>query len=373
MRLRWILFLVYLPAVYSFAQPVIRSGAFPMPGDTVFFLTDDIPDEIELEPGGERPFWNFLSLRAPYLDFYRVSSASSGKDYNSFPRADIMLIDRKGKSKYYAIQNNRITLLGGRGIELLGENLTGVWSYTEPLIERMIPTETGQMIESKTTFEIQSPIEDFDRTILNFVPFFPDSIKIESIVSRKIETDTWGVLALPGGQFNVLRQKVTDRNEYRVWIKRIGNSWIEISSMMPSNFPGPAENTYYEFLSEDSQYPLAIIYVDLFSRPQRAIYQAVSGLRPFYRIYDPDQWLYAYPNPAISKVRFKFSKIPAGNYTIRFYNILGKPLFERSYRLGRSKTIEINIAQLDKGTYLYCLLDDQGNKITTKRLIILKP
>ena len=72
-------------------------------------------------------------------------------------------------------------------------------------------------------------------------------------------------------------------------------------------------------------------------------------------------------------VRFKLFDLDAGQYQIRFYNILGKRLFERTYDLAGTETIELNIGHLEKGTYLYSLLDKNGNKLITKRLIVLKP
>ena len=83
--------------------------------------------------------------------------------------------------------------------------------------------------------------------------------------------------------------------------------------------------------------------------------------------------LVAYPNPAIDDVRIDFFNLPASNYTLKIYNILGIVVWEKKYSISGDRSEKINLNDLRKGTYLYSLINETGKIISTKRLMIMRP
>lgn len=81
----------------------------------------------------------------------------------------------------------------------------------------------------------------------------------------------------------------------------------------------------------------------------------------------------AHPNPTFGPTRFEFINYPAGEYKVRLYNIVGKGIWDKSYTLSENGVIRADFSFLNKGTYLYSILDADNNKLTTKRLVIITP
>ena len=81
----------------------------------------------------------------------------------------------------------------------------------------------------------------------------------------------------------------------------------------------------------------------------------------------------ALPNPVINDVRFEISNVPEGIYTIKIKNILGELKIQKRVQFFSADIFPVNIDGLRKGSYFYALEDDQGNILSTKRLIVLKP
>ncbi len=81
----------------------------------------------------------------------------------------------------------------------------------------------------------------------------------------------------------------------------------------------------------------------------------------------------AYPNPAISDVRFQFWNLPSGKYNLKIYNILGVVVWERKYSINGDRTEKIDLSNFRKGTYLYSLINANGKAISTKRLMVMRP
>ena len=81
----------------------------------------------------------------------------------------------------------------------------------------------------------------------------------------------------------------------------------------------------------------------------------------------------AVPNPVINDLRFEINNVPSGNYTIRIKNILGEQKLTKTVSIENADIIPIDIDALRKGSYFYILEDSEGNILSTKRLIVLRP
>jgi len=67
------------------------------------------------------------------------------------------------------------------------------------------------------------------------------------------------------------------------------------------------------------------------------------------------------------------NNFPEGAYTLKVKNILGEVKVEKTINFVATDYFPIDISNLRKGSYFYSLEDANGNTISTKRLIIIKP
>lgn len=81
----------------------------------------------------------------------------------------------------------------------------------------------------------------------------------------------------------------------------------------------------------------------------------------------------AFPNPAVEWVRFDCKNLPESDYTLKIFNIVGKVVWKENYSISGNKSITVELEDFKKGTYLYSLVDKDGNVIGTRRLVVLKP
>ena len=102
------LFLHLLYAGIS-AQPLLVTAGLPEPGDTLFYLYDELPSAIRISPSGQDQMWNFLSLRAPYLEMEMVQPVprQPGVDWAITGRRGQRFQFRKESKGLYWVAANR--------------------------------------------------------------------------------------------------------------------------------------------------------------------------------------------------------------------------------------------------------------------------
>ncbi len=350
----------------AMGQRLVKAPALPLSGDTIFFLTDELPRRIDVGNPGPGQRWNFTSLQAPYIQHYRVESAMVGRSQERFPSADIVLIDDTGFESYLRQDQSCITYLGGRHANRTKRHDKGI-----PTLPATMRYGDSVNYEDEVT-EMLSYDQLPDAWRTQWLSAISDSIQIRSQLRQQINMDAWGSLQLPGHQHEVLRLHVLEETRSTYLARRGRGDWEDVTHLAPPELVQQSHQVY-RFVRMDDAALVASVETDAMSRAQKVTYMVPATQARYYKTSVPGQWLYAYPNPAFSFVRFKFDDIIPGKYNIRFYNILGKQLLQRTYDLDRQQTIEVNIGHLDKGTYLYSLEDTSGKKIVTKRLIVLKP
>ena len=81
-----------------------------------------------------------------------------------------------------------------------------------------------------------------------------------------------------------------------------------------------------------------------------------------------------YPNPTYGNVNLLFEGGERGNYTFGVYNIIGKKLWETTIDVRSTPLkVQLDMPSLSKGIYLYAITDPSGERIQSRRLIIVEP
>lgn len=84
------------------------------------------------------------------------------------------------------------------------------------------------------------------------------------------------------------------------------------------------------------------------------------------------QEVFLYPNPSFGRINLKFDGFEPGDYAFNVYNIIGKPVYEVQLRLQDDmRALEIDVSHLKKGTYLYSVSNEKGERIIARRLSVV--
>jgi hypothetical protein len=359
------------------AQITVTSATFPVAGDTLRTAVDFSPDASvnPATPPGGNQLWDFTGLAASQTDETVYLPASAGLYANFFPGADLVVQGDNGEA-YYNLTPTRLELLGFYGSDPSTFNVGVQARYQPPRAERRSPLVFFDVYQEDTDLSIPISTEALPDSLLQGLPIQFDSIRIRRSVQRLEVVDGWGTAQIPGGQYPVLRQK---RTEYATTALDLLTpfGWIDVSQLGGSqlgNLVGTDTTISYRFLSgtEKEEIAVATLSPDL-SETQSVRFKSNITVAAPETFAPGNANVQAFPNPAIEWVRFDCTNLPANEYTLKIFNIIGKVVWKETHLISGNKSVRIDLENFKKGTYLYSLVDKKGNIIGTKRLVVLKP
>jgi len=371
----WFLF-ISLPLVVT-AQIQIPAGQLPEAGDTLLFSTDNLPASIQVGVPGENLRWDFSTLQAPYVRRTNWQTADQGQRSDLFPAADLLLPLGDRIESYFQRQDQGHSLyrLGALGSDLLNLGIEGTIAYSRPELYMRTPLAFGDQFSHTYAFQQTIAADELPDFSLAELPISPDSFRVSLIAERQDAVDAWGRLLIPGGFYDVLREKRVTVQQLKLEAKLGPFPWSDITDLLrDEDFPNQRTFVEYYFFSNESRTPVAIVEMGANERFVRRVTFHASPLTTNVReIDDLQPGVYAFPNPAIITVRFEFTNLPPGNYQLSIRNILGIEVWREDYYLTDNRTERVDISNLRKGTYLYSLKNEQGKILATKRLVVVRP
>ncbi|MBV6429389.1 MAG: hypothetical protein KIPDCIKN_03940 [Haliscomenobacter sp.] len=351
-------------------QPVISSSQLPSNGDTFFLAVDKLPAGIRVLAPGPNQRWDFTSLMAPFSRQYVWRSESKGK---TGTQSLITQTESLSEARFLR-SSSEIKLYEAFGLDPFGLSRKSRMVYSPALPTLKLPLRYQDHSVHRSNLTVTIAAGDLSNLFLRKLPFQPDSIRLKVAIERRTDADAWGKLIIPGGIYDVVRQKQTETRTI-VLEARIGQrKWQNITAISPMSdlFPNP-NSLVYTFFSNNALEPIAIVTVDPRDQSVEKVEFRVTDAQELPILASMKADLFAFPNPAIVNVRFEFFNLPAGDYELSIYNLLGVPLIKKRYFISGNRTEKLDISELRKGTYLYSLKDDRGNTLTTKRLIVIRP
>ncbi len=361
------------------AQITITDAYFPQAGDTLKTAFDGMPSGIIINPPGGTidQNWNFTSVQGMSRQtIYRP--ASEGEASEEYPTADLFVpIDPIGET-YYKSTASTFELIGYQGLDPANLGISLLVHLDPTLIERRAPLNFIDFGVSHSAVILPFSADIIPGGILDSLPATPDSIRLRITIDRSNVVDGWGTVTIPGGTYDVLREKQIEEQETLLDVKfGLGqfSFWIEDIEIPGLDFLGKDTITTYTFYNDTEKEAIAIVTVDnqnndIVITVEYKDNDIQTNIR-YVNTGRPD--LIAYPNPAIDDVRIDFFNLPASVYTLKIYNILGIVVWEKKYSISGNRNEKISLTDLRKGTYLYSLVSDNGNIISTKRLMIMRP
>ena len=363
----------FLTCAFSvLAQPVLDSNNIPGPGDTLFYLTDHLPDQIRITAPGPKQFWNFSQLDAPILEYTLIEPATAGQKADAFPAAEMVMLGRDGSEAYYRTDASGLHLLG-RSESFQEIDAMSMSSFDQGLLDLVSGMEYDDDLDVESMYECQIERSALPPSVRNSLGSEVQRVRLHAKLTRRVTADAWGNMLIPRGQYDVLRVRIDDVCDVSIEMQSENSPvWKAGDAALAEKIIGRKNKSYYRFYADKIKGAIATMYLDENDELERVTFRANPQQLKDYRNIDSNQKIYAFPNPSYGSLRLRFDNLKAGNYSVRFYNILGKQLFEESYEISSAKTVRVDVSRLQKGTYLYALLDERGNKLVTKRIVVLK-
>ncbi len=374
------------------AQITITNAYFPSVGDTLRYAAQANPSPtapLVTPPGGNQQ-WDYSALKANQTSQTVYLSAASGNNAATFAGADLLVRAGLGNESYYNVTNTQFEFMGFVGGAAVPFVPNAIGRYTPALIERRAPLSYGDTHGQTSNLTIPFSVKDlppFFDSILASIPGanLIDSVRIRVRVQNADTVDAWGELKIPNAKeyLPVLRQKRVTKTR-NVVEARIGSPlplWIDITAFLGNTpfggFSGADSFVVYRFLSNTHKEELLTITTNFTGDSIRTVrFKNLSlsvSVLPDLADAPGTASVRALPNPAVDKVRFECNNLPADEYTIKLFNIVGQVVWKETFQASGKRIIPLDLDNFNKGTYLYSLSNRKGEIIGTKRLIVLKP
>lgn len=379
MKKNILLFILSCWSVSIVAQITVTNATFPEVGDTLRTAIDTDPD-ISLLDAGENLTWDFSSLVGPVFEEV-ILDPSEGNAAGDYPDATFLEGQPPISETYYKTTSTEYVSLGFSGADPIGIGLDVIFKNSPPLVERVSPLNYNDQGDYTSSVFVPFAWSDLPTAIIDSIgggfPITPDSIAIEVSTERIEDTDAWGTVQLPIGNFEVLRVRRWDLTDTKVKAYLPFLQWTDVTAALAGTSPflGLDTTLTYRFYNDVQKEPIAVVTADpMTEEPTRVRFKANESTTSIIKLHQKKPNIYAYPNPAIDKVRFDVVNLPKGKYDLKIYNILGVEVWRQQYDFyNPTDTIQLNLGNFKKGTYLYSLVNEKGKTLATRRLIILRP
>jgi hypothetical protein len=355
-------------------QITITDATFPAAGDTLNTATDNSPEGIVITGAGGPFTWDYSSLNADAKLSTPFRPAAEGMAFASYPTAELVVILDAGAETYYDVSSTAFSNLGISGSEILsGFPLDADLKFVPPLKERVAPLSYPAVNNSESSLTIAIPLSALPGDLLDSLGIptgFIDSIGVKLTITRTDFVDAFGTLSIPGGTYDVLRQKRTDYSDTRLEVYNSLLGWQDVTDLLPIDGFGQDTTISYEFLSNTEKEPIAIITMDS------------TGLLPSFAdfkdngvtsaIENPVIALSAvsvYPNPVSDLTTISFKPESAERYTLRLFDANGSVVLSKDVSSGFE---QFSMSSYSAGAYTYQIYNGNGQVMASGKLIKIK-
>ncbi len=370
-----------LAATGLFAQITVTSATFPTAGDTLKMAIDNSPEGIlALTPPGPNQTWDFTSLQVDATQNIVYRPASQGSVGAQLPGAELFTAASLNAENYYNVTDTKFELQAYHGIlpyDLVANNL---FEYNPPLPERRAPMNFFDIGASSSGFlELFLPSAFSPLLMINLAAVTNnaqiDSMRYRVAISGIDVVDGWGSLSIPGGTFDVLREKRTRYQETRIDAKIPPLGWLDITdNAIQAGFFGLGVDTTvsYYFHNDVAKEPIAIVTLN---NEQNAATQVVfkntappvvDGLEE--AAAEKPQVTIS-PNPVFDEATIAFGNLAPGAYRLAIFDGLGRAAMEKDLQVIGGHTERMDLSRLPAGVYFFCLFDENNKALYKERLV----
>ncbi len=264
-----------------FAQITVTNATFPVAGDVLHMAIDNSPTVSNwFTPPGGNQTWDFTTLQADETQNITYNPASGGTVSAQVPGAELFIPLPFNAENYYNVTSTRFELQAYWGIlpyDLVSNNL---FNYSPLLPERHAPLNFFDIYQNSTgLLELFVPSDFPPLLMLNLAAVTNnaqiDSMRYRVVISEIEVVDAWGSASIPGGTYDVLRDKRTRYTETRIDAKIPPFYWVDITDQaIQAGFQGLGADTMvsHYFFNDVVKEPIAVLTLN---NAQNALTKAV--------------------------------------------------------------------------------------------------
>lgn len=348
------------------AQITITNAVFPAVGDTLFYAVDNQPGDIVMTAPGGNQQWDFSHLDASFTWQQVFQDAQTGPEYDAFPSARLYYQTDADVRAYLNVSAQHVSLLGFSGGSPATFGLDLVPHYNPPIVQSRAPLQffdihqvsSGLLLPFST--DIIPDIGQF--------PVRPDSLRLRVAINRLDVVDAWGTLTIPGGSFDVLRQKRTEYREARLDAKVPPLGWLDVTdvaiqALQLGSGLGVDTTVSYHFLNDQSKAAIAIVTTD--NSQLRVVgvqYKDLGVSTGTNHVEQAIADLAVFPNPADEVLHLRAGGLSGGDYTVFIYTLLGQEVYRKSgVKAAGALEENLEIGRLEKGVYVCQIFHADGS------------
>lgn len=360
---------------FLFGQGAYDLG-FPTVGDSVLYMNDGSPDQLNPTFSSINDAWDFRNIKAPFAQLYKFTEPQYGIFYSSFEEADLLLIEPDKKERYFRIGEQDILEIGYVGKDPFFPFMNSVVKYEENPVAFRSSIQQSQHETTETySYRMLYPKNELPKSLQRDLVKKIDTLEVIATINRFWYHMGTGKAFLPDDIYNVLCQKREENYTYRISLLVDGKKIEPTRSVSRTleNYWIDKTVYSYHYYKESKPLEMAILFVDSNDKVLSAKYMPSDINSVTLNQNLGDQVIMAFPNPTFGDIRFNFQNYEEGMYTIEVYNVIGKMIWSQHLNLDQSGIVKENMGHLRKGTYLYSIFDSDGKKLMTKRLVIITP
>jgi hypothetical protein len=362
-RIISLIFFVALAGSLS-AQITVTNAAFPAAGDTLRVAFDTTSAGIVITPPGGGQTWNFSALTAAFTRTSVVKPASAGENAAAFPSATLVLEGQNGDS-YYRVTPSVYELIGFDGNDPAGLGVPVITAFNPPIQERRSPLNFFDINTANGALLVPFAANQLPQAILNLLPIVPDSIRIRLNSNRTDLVDGWGTLTIPGGTYDVLRERRTQYSDTRVEVKIGVFPWTDVTALIPLPDVGLGRDTTltYNFFSNTAKEPIAIVTADHVTGQVLSVEYKFNGIiSSSNELPEANKSVIAYPNPTGDRLFLELKDLSWGEYEFSMFDVAGRSVLRRQVQFHAGAPTEIDVQSIRSGAYFF-IITDRGGQI----------
>ncbi len=361
------------------AQITVTNATFPAAGDTLKMAIDNSPAGImAFTPPGGNQTWDFTSLQVDATQNIVFNTTSAGSVGGQVPGAELYTALSPATESYYNVTPTRFELQAYYGVvpfDLVANNL---FEYNPPLPERRAPLNFFDINASSTGFlELFLP-SAFSPLLIIQLAVVTNNAQIDSMryrvaISGTDVVDAWGSVSIPGGTYDVLREKRTRYQETRIDAKIPPLGWLDITdNAIQAGFNGLGVDTTVSFYFHNDVEKEHIAIVTLNNEQNSAtqvMFKNTAVINGLDELNAVKPSVLISPNPVGNEASFGFINFASGTYRLVIFDELGRAAMEKTLQMSGEFMERIDLSRLPAGVYFFCLFDENKEALYKERLV----
>ena len=366
--MKTILFLFLITTTLS-AQITVTNATFPVAGDTLKLAYASNPQfaiSVYTPPGGGQT-WDLSGLQIGETKDIIFKPADQGVVGAQVPGAELFAVQSPNTEQYYNVTPTSFESQAYYGTVPYDIVANHVFDYAPPFPERNAPLNFFDIrAASSSILETFVPTDFSPQLMISLAAFINPAI-IDSMRYRVstsiIETvDAYGSMTIPGGTYDVLREKRILYRGTHMDAKVPVLGWLDISDeARQAGFYGLVVDTIpsFQFYNDVAKEPIAIVtltsYQNIVTEVVFKNNSVTSGTAPVDAAHPS---ITISPNPASDEATISFKDFEPGPYHLVMTDARGQIVQESTVQINDNTTEQLNLVGLLPGMYIVTIYDE---------------